>query len=245
MIKAMLIDDEKHALDGLRLKLKKHFSDIQILAEFTDPQEAIKGINLQKPELVFMDITMPVLSGFDVLSQVENPDFEVVFVTAYSDFAIEAIEHAAIGYIVKPIDIDELVKVVHRAIKNIKDKRSINQNMVLLSYLQEKNKNARIAVPMQKGIRFLKVNDIVRFSGVDGYTKICLVDNSSILSSYSIGKFSKMVEGKGFYACHKSHLINLKHVNGMLNNGMIEMLGGEVPCSKAKKNELLRLVQGA
>ena len=243
MIKALLVDDEQRALDMLRLKLQKHFPEIHIEAEFTNPQEAIHAINTQQPDLVFLDITMPVLSGFDVLSQVEDPSFEIIFVTAYNDYAIEAINHAAMGYIVKPIDSDELIKVVNRAIKNIEEKQSIDKNTLLLSHLMAQKQTAKIAVPLQKGIRFLKLNDIVRFSGVDGYTQILMADNTSLLSSYSIGKFSKMVEGKGFFNCHKSHLVNLKHVDGILNNGMIEMTGGVIPCSKTKKTELLRLVQ--
>jgi len=244
MIRVILIDDEQRALDILRLKLEKHFPSIQIIAEYTNPEEAVIGINTQNPDLIFLDITMPILSGFDVLSQIKNPDFEVVFVTAYNDYAIEAIKHAAIGYIVKPIDTDELIEVGNLAIKNIKNKQSVDKNMMLLSHLLAQKQTSRISVPLQKGIRFLRLDDIIRFSGVDGYTQISLVGSLPLLSSYSIGKFSKMVDGQGFFSCHKSHLVNLKYINGILNNGMIEMTDGQIPCSKSKKSELLRLVQG-
>ena len=243
MINAILIDDEKRALDGLSLKLKKHFPTVNILAEYMNPKEAVDGINQLLPDLVFIDITMPQMSGFDVLAAIDDPSFEVIFVTAYSDYAIEAIRHAAIGYLVKPLDEDELVDVVNQAVINIKSKQSIDKNMLLLSHLLTQNQSGRIAIPMQKGIRFLNVKDIIRFSGMDGYTQICCVDNAPMLSSYSIGKFAGMVKNQGFFSCHKSHLINLKYVVGILNNGMLEMVDGEIPYSKVKKKELLELMQ--
>jgi len=243
MIKAILIDDEKMALDGLSLKLKKHFPTMHILAEYMNPRDAVEGINRLQPDLVFIDITMPQMSGFDVLSAIDDPDFEVVFVTAYSDYAIEAIRHAAIGYLVKPLDEEELVSVVNQAVINIESKHSIDKNMLLLSHLLTQKQSGRIAIPMQKGIRFLNVKDIIRFSGMDGYTQICCVGSTPMLSSYSIGKFAGMVNDKGFFSCHKSHLINLKYVNGILNNGMLEMVDGEIPYSKAKKKELLELMR--
>lgn len=242
-ITAILIDDEKMALEGLSLKLKKHFPNISIIAEFIRPQDAVDGINSLNPDLVFIDITMPQMSGFDVLSRINNPNFEIIFVTAYSDYAIEAINHAAIGYLVKPLDENELVSVVNQALINVMNKQSIDRNMLLLSNLLAQKQSGRIAVPMQQGIRILNVKDIIRFSGMDGYTQICCVDSPPILSSYSIGKFAGMVSDQGFFNCHKSHLINLKHVTGILNNGTLEMNGEKIPYSKTKKKELLRLMQ--
>ncbi len=238
-IRTIIVDDEPRAIKGLKIKLEKLFPQINIVDTLTNPQKAIAVINQTQPDLVFMDVTMPVLNGFDVLAQVESPNFEIIFVTAHSDYAIQAIKHAAIGYIVKPIDDDELIHAVHQAKKNIQAKNSLGQNLNLLSQLAQTHTSPKIAIPSQKGIKFIDLANIIRFSGVDGYTKIFLTDETSLLSSYSIGKFAEMVKDQAFFACHKSHLVNLNHIKGLSNNGIIELVYGEVPCSKNKRNELL------
>ena len=238
-IKAIIIDDEPRAIKGLKVKLEKHFPQIDIVDTLTNPQKAIMAINQIQPNLVFMDVTMPVLNGFDVLAQVKSPTFELIFVTAHSDYAIQAIKHAAIGYIVKPIDDNELIHAVNQAKKNIQTKNALQKNLNFLEQLSSGQTSKKIAIPSQKGIKFIDTMDIIRFSGVDGYTNIFLTNQTTILSSYSIGKFAEMVKDQAFIACHKSHLVNLNHIKGISNNGIIELIDGEVPCSKSKRNELL------
>jgi len=243
-IKAILIDDEEKALESLQIKVSNFFNEIEIVALCTNPKEAVKTINNEKPDLVFIDIEMPVLSGFDVLAKIDNPTFEVIFVTAYNNYAIEAIQNCAIGYVVKPIDNDELKQAVINAIKNINQKTAFEKNVQLLSHLGNKSSKSSIAIPSQKGLSFLKVENIIRFEGVDGYTKIFTENNKPILSSYNIGKFTKMLVNQHFYLCHKSHLINLKYVNAILKEGTIELSNKDcVPCAKTKRNELLKKME--
>ena len=239
-IRAILIDDEEKALEGLQIKVNLFFRDIEIIALCNNPENAIETINQTKPDLIFIDIEMPVLSGFDMLAKIDNPTFEIIFVTAYNNYAIEAIKNCAIGYIVKPIDNDELKQAVENAIKNINQKTAFEKNMQLLSNLGNNSSKTSIAIPSQKGLSFIKKEKIIRFEGVDGYTKIYCIDEKPFLSSYSIGKFSKIVCDSNFFLCHKSHLVNLNFVKSILKEGTLELIDNStIAIAKTKKNELL------
>jgi len=242
-IKAIIIDDEKNALESLALKVSKYFPEITITRTFQNPQKAVEEINNNQPNLVFIDIEMPVLSGFDVLSKIENPDFEIIFVTAYSEYAIDAIKHCAIGYIVKPIDNDELVLAIKNALKNINHKSSLEKNRLLLENLVL-NGNSTIVIPTQKGLSLIKTNDIIRFEGIDGYTKIILTNNTSILSSYSIGKFTQTTNLHSFHLIHKSHFINLNYLKEYLNEGYVIMTNNDkAPITKVKRKYFLEKIK--
>ncbi|HFS67324.1 MAG TPA: response regulator transcription factor [Flavobacteriia bacterium] len=239
-IKAILIDDEEKALEGLQLKINRFFKEIEIIALCDNPEDAIKSINKLQPDLVFLDIEMPVYSGFDVLSKVTYPDFETIFVTAYNNFAIDAIKHCAIGYILKPIDNDELKLAVTNAIKNISKKTALENNINLLNKLGVNTSKTSIAIPTNKGLNFIKIENIIRFEGIDGYTKIICTDKNDILSSYSIGKFINMLESNQFFSPHKSHFVNLNHIDSILKEGNILLKDGvTIPLSKSKRADLI------
>lgn len=243
-IKVILIDDETKALESLRLKVTKFYPEIEIIEALKDPKIAIKKINELQPDLVFIDVEMPVYSGFDVLSKINNPTFETIFVTAYNNYAVEAIQYCAIGYVIKPIDNDELKQAVNNALKNINQKTAFEKNRQLLAHLGNSSNQKSIAIPTQKGLSFLRVENIIRFEGVDGYTKIIINNEKPILSSYNIGKFNKMLTESNFFLCHKSHLINLDYVNSILKEGSVLFNDNtSVPCSKLKRSGLLNRMQ--
>tara|TARA_R110001583_G_scaffold109032_4_gene257709 strand:+ start:7676 stop:8419 length:744 start_codon:yes stop_codon:yes gene_type:complete len=242
IINAIIVDDEKNALESLALKIAKYFPEIHVSHTFQNPQKAIEEINKNHPHILFLDIEMPVLSGFDVLSKIENPNFEIIFVTAYNEFAIEAIKHCAIGYIVKPIDNDELQNCIKNALSNVHQKTAFEKNIQFLENLIN-NGNSTIIIPTQKGLSFLKTDEIIRFEGIDGYTKIVL-EKSSVLSSYSIGKFSNLPKLHHFFLIHKSHFINLNFINEYLNEGYIIMSNNDrVPIAKAKRKEFMKKIK--
>lgn len=237
-MRAILIDDEAKAIKSLENKLTKEFPFIEIVFTTQKPKEGIEKIRELNPDLVFLDIDMPQLSGFDVLQEVESHDFEVIFVTAHNQHAIEAIKHCAIGYIVKPIDIDELTIAIENARANIDQRTSLEKNRQLLQHIS-KEKNT-IVIPTQKGLSFFQPDDIIRLEGIDGYTNIYLLNEKPIMSSYNIGKFSKMLMNQGFFQVHKSHLINTKFLKSYNNEGIIELQNGHtVPLSKTRKKEFL------
>ncbi len=242
MISAILIDDEKKALEGLKMKIEKYFPEISIVQIFHQPEKAISYINQNPPDILFSDIEMPVLSGFDVLTQIENPDFEIIFVTAYNNYAIQAFQHSAIGYILKPIDTADLKKVINIAIDNVGKKASLEKNNVLLNHLITNSSQAKkLMVPTSDGFLFINHDDILHVEGYEGYTKIHLENTSEIVSSYNIGKFEMMVNDT-FYKCHKSHIINLHKISQFKNEGYIILDNNKsIPVSRAKRKEFLNL----
>ena len=243
-ITAILVDDEQKALEGLQLKVNRFFEDITIIAECSDPEKAINTINQLQPDLLFLDIEMPILSGFDVLSALQDLDVETIFVTAYNNYAIEAIKHSAIGYVLKPIDNDELKHAVANALKNIKNKTALIQNQNLLYKLGSNQSKTRLAVPTNEGLLFIKTATIIRLEGVEGYTKIVLENQKDILSSYSIGKFVKMLNETVFCLTHKSHCINLNYVTSIHKEGSVYLKNGDtIPLTKTKRIAFIKKME--
>lgn len=240
-INAILIDDERKAIAILKNKLVRFCPDVTVIAETQSPTEALLLIDSLKPDLVFLDVAMPELSGFDVLSKIENPNFEIIFATAFDNYAIEAIKHCAIGYLVKPVDNDDLVKAISKATNNILKKSALEKNKQLIQNLGVQNfQDKKIVIPSQDGLEFVKIADIVHFEGDNGYTQIIFTNRKPILSSNSIGHFSKILNNKSFYLIHKSHLINLNYIEKYLNEGYVVLSNGsKLPVSRVRRQEFL------
>lgn len=240
-IKTILIDDERKALAILKNKLERICPSIEIIAETQDPKQGIKLIKELKPQLVFLDIAMPELNGFDVLKQFSEPNFEIIFATAFDDYAIKAIKYCAIGYLVKPVDNHDLEIAVNNAIKNIEDKTALEKNKQLIENLGAQTfQNKKIVIPSQDGLEFVKISDIIFCEGEDGYTKINFTNRKPILSSNSIGHFNKLLLDNDFYLVHKSYLINLSYIEKYLNEGYIILSNNhKVPVSRNRRQDFL------
>lgn len=240
-VTALLIDDERKALAILKNKLERLCPNINIIGETQDPKEGIELIKRLYPQLVFLDIAMPEMSGFDLLAEIPNPDFEIIFATAFDNYAIEAIKHCAIGYLVKPIDNQNLIEAVNKAIINIEEKTAIEKNKLLIENLGIHTfQNKKIVIPSKDGLEFVKIADIIHFEGDNGYTNIHFINRKSILSSHNIGYFNKLLEGQSFYLIHKSHLINLSHIEKYLNDGYVVMANNhKLSVSRNRRQDFL------
>lgn len=240
-INAILIDDERKALAILKNKLERLCPNITIIGETQCPKEGLELIKTLEPQLVFLDIAMPEMSGFDLLSQIEKPNFEIIFATAFDNYAIEAITNCAIGYLVKPIDNQDLIVAVNKAIQNIEDKTALEKNKLLIENLGvQKFQNKKIVIPSQDGLEFVKINEIIHCEGTNGYTTIHFKTRKSILSSNSIGYFNKLLESQHFYLVHKSHLINLDHIEKYLNEGYVILTNNlKIPVSRNRRSDFL------
>lgn len=242
-ITALLIDDEPKSSAILTNKLERFCPQIKIIGTEQNPVQAIDQILDLKPQLVFLDIAMPQMSGFEVLAQIPEPNFEIIFITAFNNYAIDAIKHCAIGYIVKPVDNEELIVAVNNAMKNIEAKSALQKNQLLVENLNQ-NQKKKIVVPTQSGIEFIKIEDILYCEGIKGYTKINLINKGSLLSSQSVGNFNRMLERHEFYLVHKSFLINLNAVESYLNEGYLVLNNKEkIPVSRNRKAELLKVLK--
>ena len=239
---AILIDDEISNLKGLEQKLGKLFPDITIQKMFQKPENAIKTLQTEQPDLVFLDIEMPRINGFELLAQLKHIDFQVIFVTAYSEYAIEAFKQNAIDYVLKPIDDSDLVEAVNKAKTIIKAKTDAESNHKLVTLLSETiSNNNKIIVPTTKGMSFIPQEEVMHLEGYEGYTRIHLTNKKMITSSYNLGKFEKLLSNI-FFKCHKSHIVNLEKVRHFENEGYVVLENEQrVPISKTNKKAFLEL----
>ena len=248
MITTILIDDERKALITLEKKIQKLFpDDLQIIDKVNDAKTAYECIVEKKPQLLFLDIAMPVWSGFDLLQRLPNLNFEVIFTTGFDEYAIEAIQFCAIGYVVKPIQTEDLVQAVNNAKKRIllKEENILNKQLIT-NLLNPNNQDNKISIPMMSGLEFVKVKDIIRCEGMERCTKIIL-DNTNtkpLVSSYNLGEFKKLLDKYGFFASHRSHLINLSHVVRYEKDGLITLSdNSSVPLARRNKSVFLERIK--
>ncbi|MAZ73337.1 MAG: DNA-binding response regulator [Flavobacteriaceae bacterium] len=243
-ITTLLVDDEPKALAILKNKIERLCPTITIVGETQDPIEALKMIETLKPQLIFLDIAMPTMSGFDLLKKIPNPDFEIIFATAFDNYAIDAIKHCAIGYLVKPIDNEDLIVAIGKAEENISEKNALKKNKVLVENLGiKKFQDKKVIIPTQEGLEFIEISAIIHCEGTDGYTKIHIKNRKPLLSSNSIGHFYKMFENQDFYLVHKSHLINLNYIEKYLNEGYVIIQGNSVPISRNRRSDFLAMLK--
>jgi len=242
MITAVIIDDEEHARLTLKSKLEGYCPEVEIIGMAADAQEGYDLLANHSPELVFLDIAMPGESGFDMLQRLDKLDFEIIFVTGFDSYAIDAISFCAIGYILKPIQTEVLIKSVHNAVSRIRERRASERNNQLLQNLQRPgHQSNKIGIPTDEGLEFTPAQDLIRCEGKQRMTKIVLSQQRIIYSSYNIGEFVRLLEPYGFFQVHRSHLINLNRIQKYNREGIVIMEDeSSVPVSKRRRSEFLR-----
>jgi len=216
MLKALIIDDEKAARFTLQTIVEQYCPDIEIVGIASDVPQAVLLINKNEPDLVFLDIEMPGYSGFDLLDFFKKIDFEIIFVTAYSQYAIKAFEVSAMDYILKPVEIEQIVAAVEK-VKEKRSKGSLSERIELVKQVYRENKIEKIALPMSDGLHFIRIDEIVLFEADRAYTDIFLVDGSKHTVSKAIRSFEEILQDRtNFFRPHRSYLINLAHIKKYL-----------------------------
>ena len=243
-INCILVDDEIASLKNLERKINQFFPNLTILDKFQNPEDAISFLNTNEVSLVFLDIQMPRINGFELLTTVKNVDFKVIFVTAYNEYALEALKKSAIDYILKPIDDDDLKVAIQKTIKIIDEENESTHNKELLELLQESISNQKkLLVPNEKGFSVIDQNDILYLEGYDGYTKINIDPERQIISSYGLGKYEQKLNAN-FFKTHKSYIVNLNKIIEFEKEGYVVLSNNvRIPISKKSKNELLDLLK--
>ncbi len=213
MIKAALIDDEDKGIKTLRNLLKDYCPDVEVIGTANSVSEGVELLSKISPDIVFLDIEMEDGDGFDILERISKHDFEVVFTTAYEEYAIRAFDFSALHYLLKPINLLELQKVV----EIFKEKKGDNttalhtQLQILQSTLNQQVK--KIALPCFEGISFVNIDEIIRCEADKNYTVFYLQDGSEIIVSKNLGFYEEMLERYQFSRIHHKHLVNLKYVS--------------------------------
>lgn len=243
IIKAIIVDDEPKASKLLQLVIEDLTDDIDIVKVYNDPHEALTSMNMLQVDVLFLDIQMPGMNGFELLSQLKG-EFSVVFVTGYDNYALEALQMAAVGYILKPIDEDDLLEVLNRVRKNVSLKQNNIGYQVLLDNMRKQNASQRrIGIPSVMGIDFVTIGDIISCEGVEKYTKVYLDDGTEIMSSYNLGEFTKLIGEVGFYQVHRSHLVNMNKIRQYQKDGILIMNDNRnVPVARRRKDEFLEVM---
>lgn len=248
-MKAIIIDDENKARTLLHVLLKENCPKITEINEAEDLLSGVKLIKEHKPDLVFLDIEMPMHSGLEILDFIgkDEINFEIIFVTAYSEYALRAFELSAIDYLLKPLRPTALVAAVEKAIKQI-GKSQITAKLEELKKGLASSNFSKIGIPFSDGIKFIEFNDIIMLEADGMYTKIDTRGESEILVSKPLKHFVDLLNDKGiFYKPHRSFLINLAFIKEYIRKegGYIIMDNGKtVSISKDKKEEFLSIVQG-
>ena len=244
MIKAIIIDDEQDAREMLSLALGRYCPNVEVLALCESPAEGLEKIQSLKPDLVFLDVQMPVMSGFDVLEKVERPDFAVIFVTAHNQYAIKAIKFSALDYLLKPIDVEELVSAVEKVRESTHNKGS-HYHTLLKNMRTGPKKLTRLAIPSENEIVIQEVADIVYCEADGSYTTIYLAGGKKLLVSKNIKEFENMLTENEFCRIHHSILVNTAHIQKYIRGegGYVVVTGGgHLNVSRRKKDGLLRML---
>ena len=246
MLKALIIDDEDWARKVLSRLLKTNFPEITELQIASGPEEGLVLIQSFQPDLLFLDVEMPQMNGFDVLNALDNRSFDVIFTTAYNHYAIQAIRFSALDYLLKPIDLEELRSAFNRFLKKRQEglrKDPLYRN--LLSNLREGDaQQFKLAIPSQQGTTFYRPSEIIRCEGERNYTHFYLTGNRRVISSHTLKEYEDLLSDHGFVRVHKSHLINMAFVQSFQTSGLITMSDqSEVEVARRRRNEVWQLLK--
>jgi two-component system LytT family response regulator len=212
-LKAIIIEDEKVSREILTNYISTYCKDVELVGEAVNIEEGEKLIIKENPDIVFLDIEMPYGNGFDLLERIKNINFEVVFITAYSNYAIKALNLSASSYILKPIDIDELVASVEKIKTNRDNNIEVSSTKVLAENIKAiNNREQKIVLPQMDGFEVVKITDIIRAEASDNYTVLYLTDGKKYTLSKTLKYYEELLGEFGFLRTHKSHLLNPSHV---------------------------------
>lgn len=244
MIKGIIIEDEASLRTLIHQFIKEVDNDLHIVAECDNIDDAEKAIDTINPDVIFLDIVLPGGTGLDLLERIPNLRAEVIFLTAYDKYVMDAFKYAAIGYILKPVDKKELKVAIDNAKKRINEKNG-NNIETLLGFLKNSSQTEsidKIGVPTPEGITFISHTDIIHCEGMNSCTKIHLNDGEQLVSSYNLAEFKRILPEKSFFQVHKSHIVSLDSVYKYNSKeAIVEMDNGDtIPVSKKMKAEFIQ-----
>jgi two-component system, LytTR family, response regulator len=250
LLKAIIVDDEQHCIDTLAAMLQKKFAEsIALLGTYNNADDAKQAIETGAPDLVFLDVEMPRKTGVDMLCEIKHIDFEIIFTTAYEQYALRAIKMNALDYLLKPFGIEELQEAINKCIEKRKQVHN-NDGEGLAVFLQNLKtalpENKRITISTGKGLQFIEIKTIVHIEALNNYSQFYFTDKTKLLVCKTLKEFDDMLTGYNFFRVHNSHLINLAHIKSILTeDGDIAVMtnGSQVEISRRKKPELIEILK--
>ena len=250
MIRAVIIDDEQISLKALGEKVRIHCPEVEVLKLFSKAEDAVREITELNPDVVFLDIEMPKMNGFTFLENLHPVGFEVIFTTAYSEYAIEALRICALDFLMKPIDPKELIAAVARLKERMKNKYlqsgSFERQMQLFLQYQHASMNlGKIALPVLNGLEFIDINDIIKIVGENVYSVFYLINGKKMVVSLTLKEVEIMLCNSNFFRVHKSFIVNLKYISRYIKGeGGIVVLtdDSEVEISRRNKVNFLKRI---
>ena len=238
LLKTIIIDDEPDSIKLLELQLAQHCPQIEIAGTYTSSIKALPAIEKLQPDLIFLDIEMPVMNGFELLEKILHLPFSVIFITAYNEYALKAFRFNAVDYLLKPVDAADLIQAVAKAAQRIKP------TSTQLSLMQKQMRGepaTRIAIPGQQGgVSFIDLNDIIYSEASNNYSKLILADGKQFLISKTLKDVQEVLEEEHFLRVHRQFIINLNHVKQFnRNEGILTMVNGDhIPIARNQKEKL-------
>jgi two-component system LytT family response regulator len=244
MIRAVIIDDEPKVAKALEIVINRTNSDIEVTGIATNARDGVKLVKELKPDVLFLDVQMPVYSGFEVLEYIDADNVFVIFATAYQEFAIKAIRKKAFDYLLKPFDSEE-VRLCLQRVRNTMSKGKNEKEIVPAKISHQKIITDRISIPVKDGMLFIKTSDIVRIEGSGSYSYIFTDHKEKHLVSKSLKEMEDQLDMTLFHRCHNSHIVNLSKIKKYIRNDghFVQMQDGSMAeISRTRKDEFLSLI---
>jgi two-component system LytT family response regulator len=246
-ITALLIDDEVRATDSLGLLISNFVPEINSVHACNDASRAAQVIHDLSPDLIFLDIRMPYMSGFELLDRIPNKNFKVIFTTAHDEYAIKAIRFSAFDYLLKPVDVEDLIHATTRFL-NARESTAHQQELFrnFSSNLQHQGNRFRLALPSKKGVLFIYPEEIDRCEAEGNYTRFFLTNGQQHVTSKTLGEYDELLSSHGFIRTHKAHLVNKVAVSYVDHDGFVVLKDNQkVEISRRRKKEIIAaLMQG-
>ena len=246
MIKAVIIDDENKSIEALEGLLKRYCANVKVVAKANGCSSGIEVINANRPNVVFLDIQMPDGSGFKLLEDLGEINFDIIFTTAYDQFAIKAIKYSALDYLLKPIDPDELKKAVEKLSLKMQGGYIHNNIKVLLDNIKTSwQVPAKIILSTSEGMHVVEVSNIIRCESDDYYTRFFLNNGKTIMVSKTLKENEELLGDQQFIRPHRSHLVNIKYIRSFLktDGGTIVMSDdSRIPVSRRKREKIVEII---
>ncbi|NNK81068.1 MAG: response regulator transcription factor [Flavobacteriales bacterium] len=251
-LKAVIIDDEFHARENLRLLIEEYCPSMDVMGEGSDISSGLEAINKYEPDVVFLDIRMPSGSeGFELLKELDRPSFMVVFVTAFKDYAIDAFKVNAVDYILKPIDIDELVATAerleerHKNFKQYREKAELYREKLERLSIEMTSGSQKLTISHASGIKVINIKDIVALKAEGNCSRLIFKDGSHYLDTRTLKYYQTVLEDQGFFRIHRSYLINLKELDELTRNegnNVVMSNGTRFPVARSAMSGLLAIM---